>query len=207
LIKLYTWNTPNGRKISIALEEFGLDYEVVPVDLTSDRQYDTDYDQISPGNKIPAIDDDGFSLFESGAILLYLAEKTGKLLPPYGTEAYWHVIEWLMWQVGNLGPLLGQAHHFLKFNSGRSEYAEKRYHGEALRLYRVLNKRLENREYVCDDLSVADIAIWPWVARYEYQQVDLGDFPDVLRWYMALAARPSFQRGFLVPNAEPIPVP
>jgi GST-like protein len=207
VIRLYTWSTPNGRKISIALEELGLDYDVVPIDLTSDRQFDPDYAQISPSNKIPAIDDNGFSLFESGAILLYLAEKTGKLLPRYATAEYWRVIEWLMWQMGNFGPLLGQAHHFLKFNPGRSEYAEKRYLGEALRLYRVLDMRLENREYVCDEFSVADIAIWPWVSRFAYQQVDLKDFPEIYRWYETLAARPAFQRGYSVPNDEAIPHP
>ena len=207
MIKLYTWSTPNGRKISIALEELGLPYEIVPINIGKDEQFDPAFLKVSPNNKIPAIDDGGFTLFESGAILLYLAEKTGKLLPPYATPEYWRVMEWLMWQMGNFGPQLGQAHHFLKFNRGKSEYAEARYHGEALRLYRVLNTRLEKREFVCDELSVADIAIWTWASRFDYQQVDIDDFPEVRRWYIRLAERPAFQRGYAVPVEESRPLP
>ncbi|MEJ2128421.1 MAG: glutathione S-transferase N-terminal domain-containing protein [Woeseiaceae bacterium] len=208
MIKLYTWTTPNGRKVSIALEELGLPYEVVPINIGKDEQFDPHFLEISPNNKIPAIIDGDFSLFESGAILLYLAEKTGKLLPPHGTPEYWRVIEWLMWQMGGFGPSLGQAHHFLKFNPGKSEYAEKRYHGEALRLYRVLDTRLKDREYICDDFSVADIATWTWASRFEFQQVDLHDYPDVLRWYVSLAGRPAFQRGYAVPAApRAMPLP
>lgn len=207
MIKLYTWGTPNGRKVSIALEEMGLPYEAVPVDIGKGEQFDPDFLRISPNNRIPAIEDAGFTLFESGAILLYLAGKTGKLLPSFATPAYWRVLEWLMWQMGNFGPLLGQAHHFLKFNRGKSEYAEARYHGEALRLYRVLDERLTDREYVCDGLSIADIAIWTWAARYDYQQIDIEDFPNVRRWYVELAGRPAFRRGYSVPVEEPIPLP
>lgn len=206
-IRLYTWATPNGRKISIALEELGLPYEVIPVDIGNKEQYDPEYSVISPNNKIPAIVDGDLSIMESGAILLYLAEKTGQLCPRYGTQDYWRVIEWLMWQMGNFGPLLGQAHHFLQFNPGKSEYAEARYHGEALRLYRVLNTRLEGRNFVCDDLSVADIAIWCWASRFDYQRVDLHDYPEVCRWYMKLAERPAFQRGYAVPVEASIPLP
>jgi GST-like protein len=159
VIRLYTWSTPNGRKVSIALEELGLPYNVVTVNIGKDEQFDPDFLKISPNNKIPAIVDSDFTLFESGAILLYLAEKTGMLAPPHGTPEYWRVVEWLMWQMGGFGPSLGQAHHFLKFNPGVSDYAEKRYRGEALRLYRVLDERLNGREYVCDDFSVADIAM------------------------------------------------
>jgi GST-like protein len=207
VIKLFTWSTPNGRKISIALEELGLPYEVTPINIGKDEQFDPAFLKVSPSNKIPAIDDDGFTLFESGAILLYLAEKAGKLIPPYATPEYWSVVEWLMWQMGNFGPQLGQAHHFLKFNRGKSEYAEARYHGEALRLYRVLNTRLEKREFVCNELSVADIAIWTWASRFDYQQVDIDDFPEVRRWYLQLAERPAFQRGYAVPAEESIPLP
>ena len=208
MIKLYTWSTPNGRKVSIALEELGLPYDVVPVDINNDEQFDPDFQRISPNNKIPAIVDGEFALMESGAILLYLADKTGKLSPPYGTPEYWRMLEWLMWQMGNFGPLLGQAHHFLRYNPGKSQYAEARYHGEALRLYRVLNERLDGRDYVCDEFSVADIAIWGWASRFEYQQVDLHDYPDVCRWYVKLAERPAFQRGYAVPAASgPIPLP
>jgi len=208
VIKLYTWTTPNGRKVSIALEELGLPYEVIAVNIGNEEQYDPEFSHISPNNKVPAIIDGDFALMESGAILLYLAEKTGKLCPPYGTPDYWRVMEWLMWQMGNFGPLLGQAHHFLKFNRGKSEYAEARYHGEALRLYRVLNTRLEDREFVCDQFSMADIAIWSWASRFEYQQVDLNDYPEVSRWYVHLAERLAFQRGYSVPtDVGPIPLP
>lgn len=207
MITLYTWSTPNGRKVSIALEELALAYDVVPVDIGKDEQFDPEFLRISPNNKIPAIVDADFTLFESGAILLYLAEKAGKLLPPRGTRAYWRVVEWLMWQVGNFGPQLGQAHHFLKFNPGKSEYAEKRYHGEALRLYRVLDERLAGRQFIADELSVADIAIWTWASRWDYQQVDIEDFPNVRRWYTQLAERPAFQRGYSVPTEDTIPLP
>ncbi len=208
MIKLYTWSTPNGRKISIALEELGLPYEAIPVDIGKKEQYEPEFQKISPNNKIPAIVDDGFSLFESGAILLYLAEKTGRLIPAHGSDDYWRVVEWVMWQMSNFGPLLGQAHHFLKFHPGKSEYAEARYHGEALRLYRVLDARLKGREYVCDEFSIADIAIWGWASRFEYQQIDLEDYPDACRWYTQLAARPTFERGYAVPHDEgPIPLP
>ena len=207
MITLYTWSTPNGRKVSIALEELGLPYEAVPININKDQQFDPRFLRISPGNMIPAIVDGDFSLFESGAILLYLAEKAGRLVPPHGTPAYWRVMAWLMWQMGNFGPQLGQAHHFLKFNRGKSEYAEARYHGQALRLYRVLDTRLADREFVADEFSIADIAIWPWASRYEYPQIDIEDFPNVHRWYVELAGRPSFQRGYSVPTDEPIPLP
>lgn len=208
-IRLYTWTTPNGRKISIALEELGLPYEVVPIDIGRDAQFDPAFLAISPNNKIPAIVDGEVSLMESGAILLYLAEKTGQLLPPRDTRAYWDVMQWLLWQMAGFGPMLGQAHHFLQFNRGRSTYAEQRYHTEAMRLYSVLDKRLEHREFVVgDQLSVADIAIWPWASRFEYQQIQFGDYPNVRRWYIALAARPAFQRGYQQPrDTGPVPLP
>ncbi len=207
MITLYTWSTPNGRKASIALEELELPYEVRPVNIGKDEQFDPEFLKISPNNKIPAIVDGDFTLSESGAILLYLAEKAGKLVPPHGTPEYWRVVEWLMWQMGNFGPQLGQAHHFLKFKRGVSEYAEKRYHGEALRLYRVLDERLAGREFVADELSVADIAIWTWASRWDYQQIEIDDFPNVRRWYVQLAERPAFQRGYAVPAEEAIPLP
>jgi GST-like protein len=208
MIRLYTWLTPNGRKVSIALEELGLPYEVIPVNIGKKAQFDPEFLEISPNNKIPAIVDGDFALMESGAILLYLAEKAGKLSPPYGTPEYWRMMEWLMWQMGNFGPSLGQAHHFLKFNPGISEYAETRYHTEAKRLYAVLDKRLAGREFVCDDYSVADIAIWCWASRFEFHQIDLDDYPEVRRWYVKLAGRPAFQRGYSVPkDVGPIPLP
>ncbi len=207
-IKLYTWPTPNGIKVSIALEELGLDYEAVPVNIIEGEQFDPGFLAISPNAKIPALVDGDTALMESGVILLYLAEKTGRLAPRYGTPEYWTMLQWLMWQMAHFGPMLGQAHHFLKFNPGKSEYAESRYRGETARLYRVLDTRLEARDYVADELSIADIAIWGWASRFDYQQIDLHDYPNVMRWYLDLADRPAFQRGYAVPaDAGPIPRP
>jgi GST-like protein len=200
MIRLYTWSTPNGVKISIALEEFGLDYEVIPIDIGKDEQFAPEFLAISPNNKIPVIVDGDVSVFESGAILLYLAHKTGRLAPSQGSPEYFRMMQWLMWQMANFGPMLGQVHHFLKFNPGKSEYAEQRYHQEALRLYRVLNTRLEGRDYIADEFSIVDIATWPWASRFEFQQIDIHDYPNVERWYLALADRPAFQRGYAVPN-------
>jgi len=200
MIRLYTWSTPSGVKVSIALEEFGLDYEVIPIDITRDEQFSPEFLAISPNNKIPAIVDGDFSLFDSGAILLYLAQKTGKLAPPGDSPAYFKMMQWLMWQEAHFSPTLGQALHFLKFNPGKSAYAEKRFYQEALRLYRVLNSRLEGRDYIADEFSIVDIATWPWASRFEFQQIDLHDFPEVMRWYLELADRPAFQRGYRVPN-------
>lgn len=208
MIRLYTWPTPNGRKISIALEELGLEYEVFPVNIGAAEQFDPDFLAISPNNQIPAIVDGKISLMDSGAILLYLAAKTGQLAPPAGTPEYFDVLQWLMWQIGNFGPMLGQAHHFLTYNRGKSEYAEQRYHKEAKRLYSVLDKRLDGRNYVAGDLSIADIAIWCWVSRYGFQHIDLAGYPHVLRWYLSLANRPAFERGYVIPeDVGPIPRP
>jgi GSH-dependent disulfide-bond oxidoreductase len=210
MIQLYTWSTPNGRKVSIMLEEVSVPYRVTPVDITKDEQFDPQFLAISPNNKIPAIVDEetGQALFESGAILLYLAEKTGLLLPR-DPEKRWPVIQWLMWQMGGQGPMLGQAHHFLQFNPGKSEYAEQRYAGEARRLYGVLNKQLAKTQHAAgDELSIADIAIWPWVSRYQFQKIDLHDYPHVLDWYLRLAERPAFQKGYRVPDpAQEISIP
>lgn len=200
MIKLYTWSTPNGRKASIALEELGLEYDAVPIDITAGEQHDPDFLAVSPNNKIPAIVDGDTRLMESGAILLYLGSKSGRLVPRAGSARYWSMLEWLMWQMGGFGPMLGQAHHFLRFNRGESAYAEKRYRDEARRLYGVLDRRLHGRDYVADELTVADIAIWPWASRFEWQEIDLDDFPNVRRWYLALADRPAFRRGYRVPD-------
>lgn len=204
MIQLYTWGTPNGRKISIMLEEVALPYRVVPIDISKNEQFNPDFLAINPNNKIPAIVDDenGQSLFESGAILLYLAEKSGKLLPKNAIDK-WPVLQWLMWQMGGQGPMLGQAHHFLQFNPGKSEYAEDRYLQEAKRLYSVLDKQLGQQPFVAvDELTIADIAIWPWVSRYQFQKIDLHNFPNVLEWYIRLAKRPAFQAGYQVPDAK-----
>ena len=209
MIELYTWGTPNGRKISIALEELGLSYEVHPVDITKDEQFAPEFLKISPNNKIPAIRDreTGQTVFESGAILLYLAERAGRFMPA-DLKGRMAVLEWLMWQMGGFGPMLGQAHHFLRFNPGKAPYAEERFSAETRRLYGVLDRRLAEAEHVAGDLSIADFAIWPWASRYEWQQVDMADFPNVRRWYLALAAREGFRRGYDVPamgNAIPLP--
>lgn len=208
MIDLYTWGTPNGRKVSVALEEMAIPYRVIPVNITKDEQFEPAFLKISPNNKIPAIVDGNIALMESGAILLYLANKSGKLLAKFSTPEYWHAVEWLMWQMGGFGPMLGQAHHFLRFNPGQSEYAEERFRVEARRLYEVLNTHLKNREFVTAELSIADIAIWNWAARFDYQQIDLNCYPAVRRWYLALAERPAFQRGYAQPSdTGPIPLP
>jgi len=209
MIDLYTWSTPNGRKVSIALEEMGLPYEVHPINIGKDEQFAPDFLKISPNNRIPAIvdRDNDFSLFESGAILLYLAEKTGQFHAATG-ETHWRVIEWLMWQMGGIGPMLGQAHHFLKFNPGKAPYAEERYGKEARRLYGVLDRRLAEVPFLAGDYSIADMATWPWIARFEWQQIDMASFPNVRRWYCEIAARPAVQTGYKVPDASvEIPMP
>lgn len=209
MIDLYTWTTPNGRKASIALEELGLPYKAHAIDISKDEQFAPAFLKISPNNRIPAIvdNDNGRSLFESGAILLYLAEKTGKLMPKDGEQRY-RVMEWLMWQMGGIGPMLGQVHHFVKYNKGKAPYAEERYSKEAQRLYGVLDRRLEGREFVADDYSIADISIWPWVSRFEWQEIDLSQFPNVKRWYTTIAARPAVQRGYKQPkDVGDIPLP
>jgi GSH-dependent disulfide-bond oxidoreductase len=209
VIDLYTWTTPNGRKASIALEELGIPYTVHTVDITKDEQFRPEFLAISPNNRIPAIvdRDTGFSLMESGAIMMYLAEKAGRLLPTDPQKRY-RVIEWLMWQMGGIGPMLGQVHHFVKYNKGKAPYAEERYLKEAHRLYGVLDRRLDGREFVADDYSIADIAIWPWISRFEWQQIDLDRYANVKRWYAAIAARPAVQKGYKVPkDVGEIPMP
>jgi GST-like protein len=209
VIELYTWTTPNGRKVSIALEELGLPYTAHAIDISKDEQFQEHFLRISPNNRIPAIidRDNDFSLMESGAILMYLAEKTGKLMPRELKQRY-RTIEWLMWQMGGIGPMLGQVHHFVKYNKGKAPYAEERYLKEAQRLYGVLDKRLADREYVADEYSIADIAIWPWISRFEWQTMDLNNFPNVKRWYVAIANRPAVQKGYHVPKfAQDIPMP
>ncbi len=209
MIDLYTWTTPNGRKVSILLEELGLPYTAHSIDISKGEQFQPDFLKISPNNRIPAIidRDNGFHLMESGAILVYLAEKTGKLLPTQ-MQARYRVIEWLMWQMGGPGPMLGQVHHFVKYNKGKAPYAEERYLAEAHRLYGVLDRRLSERDYVVDAYSVADIAIWPWISRFEWQTIDLNQYPNVKRWYLAIAARPAVERGYHVPKkVNEIPMP
>lgn len=209
MIKLYTWGTPNGRKISIALEEMGLAYEVMPIDIGAGDQFTPDFLALNPNHKIPVlVDSDGTVVNESGAILMYLAEKTGQFAPKREDPEYWEMMRWLMWQMGGQGPMLGQAHHFLQFNPGKAPYAEERFGKEAQRLYGILNQHLDGRSYVLSDLSICEFAIWPWVSRFEYQRIDLNDFPAVKRWYLALADRLGFQKGYAVPtDLGPIPRP
>ena len=209
MIDLYTWTTPNGRKASIALEELGLPYKAHAIDISKDEQFAPAFLKISPNNRIPAIvdNDNGMSLFESGAILIYLADKTGKLMPKDGEKRY-RVMEWLMWQMGGIGPMLGQVHHFVKYNKGKAPYAEERYSKEAQRLYGVLDRRLEGREFLVDEYSIADIATWPWISRFEWQEIDLSKFPNVKRWYTTIASRPAVQRGYKQPkDVGDIPMP
>ena len=203
MIQLYAWDTPNGRKISVALEEMGLTYRVEPVDITKGRQFAPDFLAISPNNRIPAIVDsqgpDGapISVFESGAILVYLAEKTGMFLPASGRGRV-QVMEWLMWQMGGFGPMPGQVHHFLGVDEKDRAYGLERYQKETRRLYGVLDRRLAEGEFVAGALSIADFAILGWAWRHARHRVDLADFPNVKRWYEALMARPAVQRGFAV---------
>jgi GSH-dependent disulfide-bond oxidoreductase len=200
-IELHTWNTPNGRKISVALEEMGLPYNVIPVNITKGEQMSPSFLAISPNNKIPAIvDPDGpegkpVSIFESGAILLYLGEKTGKFLPK-SLAGRIPVYEWLMWQMGGFGPMPGQVHHFIALeNEQERAYGLKRFMAETRRLYGVLDRRLAGRDYVAGELSVADFAILGWAWRHPRHKVELKDFPNVERWYNALMARPGVKRG------------
>ncbi len=207
-IELYTWSTPNGRKISIALEEFQLAYSVHPVALGQREQFEPEFLKISPNNLIPAIvDPDGpdgepISVFESGAILLYLADKTGRFLPAE-PRARTVALEWLMWQMGNFGPMLGQLHHFRRFAKEKIPYAIDRYSETAHRLYGVLDKRLGEAEYLAGDYSIADMATLPWAARHPWQGIELPDYPNVKRWYDRLAERPAVNRGMEVPEGMP----
>ena len=202
MIDLYFWPTPNGWKISIALEEMELPYTVLPVNIAKGEQFQPEFLDVSPNNRIPAIVDrepigggEAFPVFETGAILLYLAEKTGKFMPldPRGRS---DVIQWVMWQMGGLGPMLGQHGHFKLYATEKIPYAIERYRDEADRLYGVMDRRLEGREYLCDDYSIADMACWPWILTYKSQGLDLDSFSNVRRWYDALKTRPALRRGY-----------
>lgn len=208
MIDVYSWATPNGHKVHIALEELGLDYRVHGVNIGKGEQFDPEFLAISPNNKIPAIiDRDGpggesISLFESGAILFYLAEKTGRLMPADGAARY-RVMEWLMFQMGGLGPLLGQAHHFRKYAPERIDYAYERYTREASRLYAVLDRHLADHAYLAgDEYSIADIAAFPWIRSHESQGQDLADYPKLKAWFERIADRPTVQRGVEVLAAQ-----
>jgi GST-like protein len=207
MIDLYTWGTPNGRKVSIMLEECGLPYRVLPIDITQGEQSSAAFLAINPNAKIPAIVDaegpggQAITLFESGAILLYLAAKTGKFLSASERGKY-EAMQWLMFQMGGVGPMFGQAHHFLRFAGESVPYAIKRYSDETARLYGVLDRRLGEAKYLAGEYSIADMATFPWVARHAWQKIDLARYPNVQRWYAAIDARPAVQRGMAVPAAS-----
>ena len=206
MIDLYTWTTPNGRKVSIMLEECGLPYNVHKIDIGKGDQFTPEFIAINPNSKIPAIIDsngpDGkpITLFESGAILVYLAQHYQKFLPPDWHQLY-HVFEWLMFQMGGVGPMFGQTHHFLRAAPEPVPYAIDRYKKETDRLYGVMDKELAKRDYLADNFySIADIATYPWVARYEWHKTDLNQFPNVKRWFGEIGKRPAVQRGMIVPG-------
>ena len=205
MIDLYTWSTPNGRKVTIMLEECALAYRVHPVNIGKGEQFTPEFLALNPNNRIPAIVDsegpDGkpLPLFESGAILIYLAEKTGKFVPR-DPRTRLICLQWLMFQMGGVGPMFGQAHHFIRNAKEQVPYAIKRYTEETRRLYGVLQKRLSEVEYLADEYSIADIATFPWVARFEWHKVDLADFPAVKRWFDRINARPAVPKGMAVPT-------
>ena len=203
MIDLYYWGTPNGHKISIALEEMGLEYQIIPIDILENDQFQSDFLAISPNNKIPAIvDQDGphgraISIFESGAILQYLGRKTSLFYPADEVKRI-QVEQWLMWQMGGLGPMLGQNHHFSRFAPERIAYATERYVNESKRLYGVLNKQLVGQEYVAGEYSIADMAIFPWLLRHDWQQINLEDYPEVSKYIDRLNARPAVQKALAI---------
>lgn len=203
MIDLYYWGTPNGHKISIALEEMGLDYQIFPINILENDQFQPDFLKISPNNKIPAIvDQDGphhepISVFESGAILQYLGRKTG-LFYPTDEQSRVEVEQWLMWQMGGFGPMLGQNHHFSRFAPEKLPYAIDRYIHETKRLYGVLEKQLLGQEYVAGAYSIADMAIYPWIARYDWQGIQLEDYPNVKAYYERISARPAVQKALSI---------
>ena len=209
MIDLYTWATPNGRKVSIILEELGLDYNVHEINIAKGEQHTPEFLTVSPNNKIPGIvDSDGpggpdgkpLSMFETGAILIYLAEKTESELYPKDFKKRMATLQWLMWQMGGVGPMFGQAHHFMFNPSEVVPYAQERYHKEAKRLYKVMNTQMQDNRYLAgDDYTVADIATFPWVDRFRRHQVDLAEFPNVKRWHEELWERPAVKKGMEVP--------
>jgi len=206
MIDLYTWTTPNGRKVSVMLEECGLPYKVHEINIGKDEQFTPEFIAVNPNSKIPAIVDsegpDGrpMSMFESGAILVYLSAKTGKFLPE-SPRGKFEALQWLMFQMGGVGPMFGQAHHFIRSAKEQVPYGIERYSKETRRLYGVMDKRLEQEPYLAaGEYTIADIATYPWVSRYEWHQVDLNDFPNVKRWYDTISARPAVKRGMDVPK-------
>ena len=197
MIDLYSSATPNGRKISIMLEELGVQYNAIHIDLEKKEQFSDFFSKISPSNKIPVIvdNDKGNTVFESGAILLYLAEKYDKFL---NKNYYWEIVQWLFFQMSYVGPMLGQAHQYLFYNPGKSKFAEEKSKGYTKHVYQILDKRLSRREYIVDEYSIADISIWPWTARFERHQINLNEYPNVLRWYLEISNRTAVIKGYNV---------
>jgi GST-like protein len=202
MIDLYYWTTPNGHKITIFLEETGLEYSLKPINISKGEQFDKAFLAIAPNNRIPAIvdrnpDDGGepLSLFESGAILEYLGDKTGKLIPK-DLRGRWQVLQWLYWQVGGLGPMLGQNHHFKQYAPEKLPYAIERYDKEAQRLYGVLDDQLAGKDFMAGEYSIADIATFPWIKPYERHGIDMDDFPNIKRWFAAMSERPAVKRAY-----------
>ncbi len=205
MIELYTWGTPNGKKVSVMLEECGLQYNTHKVNIGKDEQFAPEYLAINPNGKIPSIvDPDGpggkpLAMMESGAILIYLADKTGRFLAKDGAARY-DALQWLMFQMGGVGPMFGQVHHFVRAAKEQVPYAIDRYTKEKDRLYGVLDRRLGESAYLAGEYSIADIATYPWVWRHEWHNTNLADFPNVKRWYDAISARPAVQKGMSVPG-------
>lgn len=195
MIKLYTSPTPNGRKISILLEELNAEYETILVDLSKKEQFNKEFSKLSPTNKIPVIVDteNNQRIFESGAILIYLAQKYNKFLD---NENYWEIMQWLILQVAYVGPMLGQAHQYLFYHRGKSKFAEEKTKGYVEHVYSILEKQLIDKEYIVKDYSIADIAIWPWVDRCERHEINLEDYPNIKRWYDKISIRPAVIKGY-----------
>jgi len=206
MIDLYTWATPNGRKISILLEEINTPYSVLPVNIIENEQFSDEFSQIAPSNKIPAIidRDNGQSIFESGAIMMYLAKKHNQFL---SEKHYWQIMEWLIFQLSQVGPVLGQAHQFLYYHPNQSEFVEKKYIDYTKRIYQTLNDRLKDNEYLGVEYSIADIATWPWIARFERHQIIISDYTNVFRWYKLIRQRSAVIKGYnVVGKKEKIPI-
>ncbi len=197
MIDLYSSPSPNGRKITIMLEELNIEYNPIFINLEKKEQFSEDFSNISPSNKIPVIvdKDNNQIIFESGAILLYLAKKYQKFL---NEENYWEVIQWVFFQMAYVGPMLGQAHQYLFYNPGKSKYAEEKTKGYVKHIYEILDKRLSKNEFFSKEYSIADIAIWPWTARFERHQINLKYYPNVLRWYLQISKRPAVIKGYNV---------
>ena len=206
MIDLYTWATPNGRKISILLEEINTPYSVHAVNIIENEQFSDEFSRIAPSNKIPAIidRDNGQSIFESGAIMMYLAKKHNQFL---SQKHYWQIMEWVIFQLSQVGPVLGQAHQFLYYHPNQSEFVEKKYIEYTKRIYQTLNERLKDNEYLGVEYSIADIATWPWIARFERHRINISDYPEVLNWYKLIRERPAIIKGYnVVGKKENIPI-